>query len=46
MSLLRARPRGKKWEAADKGSIHWPSWVKTNTHTPRRGVTEEETLED
>lgn len=38
MSLPGIRPRGKKGEAPDKGAIHSPSRIKTNTHTPRRRV--------
>lgn len=38
MSLPGIRPRGKKGEAPDKGAIHSPGRIKTNTHTPRRRV--------
>lgn len=38
MSLPGTRPSGKKGEAPDRGAIHRPVWVETNTHTPRSGV--------
>lgn len=44
MSLSGNSPRGGgggRRKALDKGAIHQSVWVKTNTHTPRRGVNRE-----